>query len=387
MVIWQQPSWPLFQYDAKLIDSRLVEVLALQQQLVASADGLPEDLDRQAELDSLVQSAIKSAEIEGESLNVGSVRSSVARQLGLEQAGLPKASRYEDSVVEMLVAAVSDLELPLTNKLLCQWQAALFLEPPLLGNIAIGSFRDDAEGPMEVVSQRRGRTEVHFEAPPAKRLAKELKSFYTTYNGTSAVQDGVIRAAIAHLHFITLHPFDDGNGRVARALTDRALALCENSSVRFYSLSAAIEKNKDGYYQILEETQNCRTKRQQHEPLDTTDWVLWFLDTLGQAIADGLLRVERVLLKALFWQRHAQTLLSERQLKVLNRLLDGYGLEFVDGLAARHYQAIGGGSKATATRDLADLVQKGCLQPLEAGGRSARYRIHQGKVDRKDEGF
>ena len=383
MLIWQQQNWPQFQTDAKLIDSRLAQVLALQQQLVASTGGLPEGLDKQVELDTLVQSAIKTSEIEGESLNVGSVRSSVARQLGLEQAGLPSAARYEESVVEMLVSAVSDLEKPLTSKRLCQWQAALFPEPPLLRKIAIGSFRNDAEGPMQVVSERRGRAEVHFEAPAAKKLAKELKYFYAAYNSPSSAQHGVIKAAIAHLHFITIHPFDDGNGRVARALTDRALAQCENSSVRFYSLSAAIEKNKNSYYQILEETQNCRNKRQQHQPLDITDWVLWFLDTLEQAMGDGLLRIERVLLKARFWQRHAQTLLSERQLKVLNRLLDTYGLEFVDGLAARHYQAIGGGSKATATRDLADLVQKGCLQALAAGGRSARYQIYQDKAEIK----
>ncbi|MBV1916153.1 MAG: Fic family protein [Pseudomonadales bacterium] len=377
MYIWQHQTWPLFQSDTKLIDSRLVQVLALQQQLVGKASELPEGLDKQAELDALVQSVIKSSEIEGESLNVGSVRSSVARQLGLEQAGLPNAARYEESVVEMLVSAVSDLEKPLTSKLLCQWQAALFPEPPLLRTIAIGSFRDDADGPMQVVSERRGKTEVHFEAPPAKQLNKELKNFYTAYNISPPEQHGVIRAAIAHLHFITIHPFDDGNGRVARALTDRALAQCENTSIRFYSLSAAIEKNKNRYYQILEETQNCRNKTQQVQPLDITEWLLWFLDTLGQAIEDGLLRVERVLLKARFWQRHAQTLLSARQLKVLNRLLDGYGVEFVDGLAARHYQAIGGVSKATATRDLADLVEKGCLQTLEAGGRSVRYKVYQ----------
>ena len=376
MYIWQQQAWPLFQSDAKLIESRLAQVLALQQQLLGRAAVLPEGLDTQAELDALVQSAIKSSEIEGESLNVGSVRSSVARQLGLEQAGLPKAARYEDSVVEMLVSAVSELEKPLTSKLLCQWQAALFPEPPLLRAIAIGSFRDDADGPMQVVSQRRGQTEVHFEAPPAKQLSKEFKAFYTLFNCASAEQHGIIRAAIAHLHFITIHPFDDGNGRVARALTDRALAQCENTSIRFYSLSAAIEKNKHTYYQLLEATQNCRNERQGQQPMDVTEWLLWFLDTLAQAIEDGLLRVERVLLKAHFWQRHAQTLLSERQLKVLNRLLDAYGLEFVDGLAARHYQAIGGVSKATATRDLADLVQKGCLQATDAGGRSAKYRIY-----------
>jgi len=238
-----------------------------------------------------------------------------------------------------------------------------------------------------VVSEQRGKTTVHFKAPPAKQLAKELKAFYTAYNDSSTEQYGIIRAAMVHLHFITIHPFDDGNGRVARVLTDRALAQCENTSFRFYSLSAAIESNKNGYYQILEETQNCRNKTQQHQPLDITEWLLWFLDTLGQAIEDGLLRVERVLLKARFWQRHAQTLLSARQLKVLNRLLDSYGIEFVDGLAARHYQAIGGVSKATATRDLADLVQKRCLQTLEAGGRSVRYKIHQDNAGEKNERF
>lgn len=377
MYIWQYPTWPLFQHDIKRVDRRLAQVWARQQQLVGKASELPEGLDQQAALDALVQSVIKSSEIEGESLNLGSVRSSVARQLGLEQAGLPKAARYEESVVEMLVSAVSDLEKPLTSQRLCRWQAALFPEPPLLRDVAIGAFRNDAVGPMQVVSERWSKTEVHFEAPPARQLAKELKTFYAVFNSPPPEQHGVIRAAIAHLHFITIHPFDDGNGRVARALTDRALAQCEKTSIRFYSLSAAIEKDKKGYYQILEQTQNCRTKTQQQEPLDITEWLLWFLDTLGQAIEDGLLRVEGVLLKARFWQRHAQTLLSARQLKVLNRLLDSYGVEFVDGLAARHYQAIGGVSKATATRDLADLVQKGCLQALEAGGRSARYKIHQ----------
>ncbi|HEY9036818.1 MAG TPA: Fic family protein [Pseudomonadales bacterium] len=378
MYLWQQQAWPLFYTDSARINPRLEQVLALQAQLLGEAKALPADLDKRAALDALIQSAIKTSAIEGESLNAESVRSSVARQLGLEQAGLPEPARHEASLVQMLVSAVSNLHEPLTCDMLCAWQAALFLQPPLLRPIAIGCFRDDAKGPMQVVSETRGRTRVHFEAPPAEALTKAMTDFCLVYNRISPERHGIIRAAIAHLHFITIHPFDDGNGRIARALTDRALAQAEQTGVRFYSLSAAIEQNKDAYYQILEDTQNCRAKGQQQQPLDVTEWVLWFLDTLEQAIGSGIVRVERVLRKARFWQAHAQTVLTERQVKILNRLLDAYGIEFVDGIAARQYQSITGVSKATATRDLAELQQKGCLQATGAGGRSARYVIAHG---------
>jgi Fic family protein len=377
MYIWQHPQWPLFSFDSEQVKPKLKALLALQKRLVGKSVDLTDGLDKEAEQDALIQSAIKTSEIEGENLNVESVRSSVARQLGLEQAGMPKPARHEAGVVQMLVSAVSDIEKPLTKKMLCDWQAAIFHEPPLLRNIAIGRFRDDAIGPMQVVSEKRGKTTIHFEAPPAKKLAKEITAFLEFYNDVSLSQSGFIRAAMAHLYLITLHPFDDGNGRVARALTDRVLAQSEYTSVRFYSLSAAIEKNKNAYYQILEETQGCCAKGQDENPLDITQWVLWFLQTLEQAMSDGLLRIDRVLIKARFWRIHAQTVLSKRQIKVLNRLLDGYGLEFVDGLAARHYQSIADVSKATATRDLADMVEKNCLKPLELGGRSVRYVIQR----------
>ena len=377
MYIWQHKSWPSFYADSTQLEPRLDVVLALQQRLVGKASDLSAGLDKDAELDALIQSAIKTSEIEGDSLDAESVRSSVARQLGLEQAGLPEPAQHEASVVQMLVSAVRDLEKPLTCRLLCDWQTALFPEPPLLREIAIGKFRDDNKGPMQVVSEKGGKTSVHFEAPPAKNLNEELQAFLTFYNNVLPEHHGIVRAAMAHLYFITLHPFDDGNGRVARALTDRALAQAENTGVRFYSLSASIEKNKKGYYQILEDTQNCRAAGQKNQPLDITEWLMWFLDTLAEAMEHGLLRIDRVLLKATFWKTHAQTVLSERQVKVLNRLLDGYGLEFIDGLAARHYQSIADVSKATATRDLTDLLNKGCLKPLGAGGRSVRYVINQ----------
>lgn len=377
MYIWQQKDWPRFYYKPTEVQSRLRRVLALQARLIGKASALPEGLDREAELDALIQSAIKTSEIEGESLNVESVRSSVARQLGLEQAGLTQPARQEASLVQMLVAAVNELEEPLTSRMLCRWQSALFPDPPLLREITVGAVRKDTRGPMQVVSQQRGRTLVHFEAPPAKCLNQELKQFLLFYNNPLAGQHGLVRAAIAHLYFITLHPFDDGNGRLARALTDRALAQAELSGVRFYSLSAAIEKNKKAYYRVLEDTQNGRAAGQEQRPLDITEWVLWFLQTLEEAMDEGVLRLDRVLLKARFWRRHAQTVLSGRQIRVLNRLLDGYGMEFRDGLAARHYQSIASVSKATATRDLAELQEKGCLKSSGAGGRGARYVIQQ----------
>lgn len=377
MYIWQHKSWPSFYADPTQLEPRLDVVLALQQRLLGRASDLTAGLDKDAELDALIQSAIKTSEIEGDCLDAESVRSSVARQLGLEQTGLPEPARHEASVVQMLVSAVRDLEKPLTCRLLCDWQTALFPEPPLLRELAIGKFRDENKGPMQVVSEKSGKTSVHFEAPPAKNLNQELQAFLTFYNNVLPVHHGIVRAAMAHLYFITLHPFDDGNGRVARALTDRALAQAENTGVRFYSLSAAIEKNKKGYYQILEDTQNCQAVGQENQPLDITQWLLWFLDTLVEAMEHGLLRIDRVLLKAIFWKTHAQTVLSERQVNVLNRLLDGYGLEFRDGLAARHYQSIADVSKATATRDVTDLLNKGCLKPIGAGGRSVRHVINQ----------
>ena len=376
MYIWESQHWPTFIFNTEVIQSRLENVLALQKQLIDKAKSLPENIDRQAEMDALIQDAIQTSQIEGENLDVGSVRSSVAKHLGLAQAGLPASTRQTESLVTMLCNATSDLQQSISQKLLCEWQAAIFPEPPIVKNIVIGKLRGDA--PMQVVSQIGRREIIHFEAPPKPQLEQELKLFINWFNSKQPLEmHGIVRAAISHLWLITLHPFDDGNGRVTRALTDRALAQDEQTSIRFYSLSAAIEMNRTAYYEILENTQGCKTKTQEisGDETDVTEWINWFLDVLAQAMQQGQQRIERVINKARFWQTHSQTVLSARQIKVLNRLLDGAGEEFSKGINTSKYKSLTDVSKATATRDLAELVTKGCLKQLPGGGRSTRYAI------------
>ncbi len=393
--IWQADNWPRFTYQEQVLQPLLDKALLLQTQLVGCGDDLTEGLDRQAEMDALIQSALQTSLIEGEVLNVGSVRSSVVKKLGLDQAGMTyspqAATKQTESLVAMLCEATSDVGIDISIAQLCQWQAALFLEPSVLKTTMVGELRGNE--PMQVVSQKRGRETVHFEAPPRVKLETEMSDFldwFNTSDGGSADvgrtisnslninqnSRALIRAGLAHLWFITLHPFDDGNGRVARALTDRALAQAEQTSVRFYSLSAAIEADRSGYYDILEQTQAGETLLQQQDVMDVTAWLHWFLESLSQALEDGLQRVERVKNKAQFWHLNRQTVLTERHVKVLNRLLDSTGKEFWQGIAARQYQGIAGVSKATATRDLAELVEKKCLKKLPAEGRNTRYVLN-----------
>ena len=382
MYIWQAQDWPNFVYQQALIEPKLQIVLARQKELIGQAKDLPEELDRQAEMDALIQNALQTSEIENEKLNVGSVRSSVAKHLGLEQAGLPpkyrnKGTLQTESLVAMLLEATHHFNEPINIKKLCSWQAALFPEAPIAKDIIVGELRGDAV--MQVVSQKGRREIVHYEAPPKKVLTKELKTFVDWFNkrNEATADQGILRAAIAHLWLITLHPFDDGNGRVTRALTDRALAQAEQTSTRFYSLSAAIELNRNEYYEQLENIQNGNTHTQikTKNTLDITDWLEWFLDVLASAMEQGHQRIERVINKARFWKTHSQTVLSERQVNVLNRLLDTAGEEFEQGINASKYQALAKVSKATATRDLTELVEKACLKKGASGGRSTRYVI------------
>lgn len=379
MYIWESKQWPTFVFSSEAIQSRLETVLTLQKELIGKAKKLPETMDRDAEMDALIQDAIQTSQIEGENLNIGSVRSSVAKQLGLEQAGLPASTRQTESLVAMLCNATRDLQQPITEQMLCEWQAALFPEDSIVKEIAIGKLRGDAT--MQVVSAKGRREIIHFEAPAKAQLEQELKAFIKWFNSTQPLEiHGIVRAAISHLWLITLHPFDDGNGRVTRALTDRALAQDEQTSIRFYSLSAAIEKNRTAYYDILEKTQSCKTKIQEgsNTQTDVTEWLIWFLDVLAQAMQQGQQRIDRVINKARFWQAHSQTVLSARQIKVLNRLLDSTGDEFEQGINTSKYKNLTDVSKATATRDLSELVIKGCLKQLAGGGRSTRYTINVG---------
>lgn len=375
MYIWQTQEWPSFTRKNSILQPRLEAVRLAQGRLLGQSDVLANDHDQEAQMDALIQNAIRTSEIEGEKLNVESVRSSVARQLGLQQAGLRTNTHQTDALVGMLLEATQQLDTPLSQKGLCQWQAALFPDGPGLVNpIKVGELRSDA--PMQVVSGRIDRPIVHFEAPPRARLEKELDQFLSWFNQPPENLDGLLRAGIAHLWLVTLHPFDDGNGRVTRAVTDRALAQAEQQSIRFYSLSAAIMERRKEYYDQLEQAQKGG--------LDITPWLDWFLSVLEDALKQGQKRFERVLQKSRFWQRHSQTPLTERQIKVLNRLLDtgaaqegGEGFEH--GINAEKYKSLTKVSKATATRDLTELFNKGCLKKLPGGGRSTRYAIAYGE--------
>ena len=303
MYIWEQDDWPRFRWDEAALKGRLDAVRLLQGRLLGRTEAVSGSADLDMELEALIQNAIRTSEIEGEHLDVGSVRSSVARHLGLEQAGMTdRPDAQSDALVELLLEATHEPDQPLSCERLCKWQSMLFTQAPgPVSNIRVGGLRGDQ--PMQVVSGRVDRPRVHFEAPPRDRLEAELDAFLEWFNYPPAGLDPLLRAGIAHLWLITLHPFDDGNGRVARAATDRALAQAERQSIRFYSLSAAIMAQREAYYDHLERTQQC--------DLNITEWLDWFLAVLEEALQQALGRVSRVLDKSRFWQRHATTIHTE----------------------------------------------------------------------------
>lgn len=365
--IWEQPHWPVFTWDSDPLCEPLRQCRLAQGQLLGAATAVPVG---EQTLDSLLQNIITSSAIEGENLNVGSVRSSLARRLGLPDT-TPAAARSERSegVAELMLDATGNLHRPLDLPRLLHWHSLLFADyDDRFGpSIRIGSLRGDE--PMQVVSGRIDRQVVHFQAPPRDGLEQQLDSFLAWFagSGQDTSLDPLLRAGIAHFWFVTLHPFDDGNGRLTRALTDLALAQTMPEIARLYAMSASILDDRSGYYRILE---SC-----QRGSLDITAWLDWFLRTLLNALQQAQARIGRVLDKARFWQVHAGQELHESQRKVLNRLLDGGPRGFADGINASQYQAVAKVSKATATRHLADLLEKGCLQRLPGGGRSTRYQI------------
>jgi Fic family protein len=317
----------------------------------------------QATLQVLTQEVIKTSEIEGERLNLDAVRSSIARKLGLDIGALALSDRHVDGVVDVVLDATRNFDQPLTAERLFGWHAALF-PTGYSGRIRItvAAWRTDASGPMEVVSGAVGREKVHFTAPPADTLSAQADAFFTWFEAAPA-GDALIKAGLAHLWLVTLHPFDDGNGRISRAVGDMALARAEGTSQRFYSFSTQIQRERKDYYDQLEATQKG--------PLDVTPWLSWFLGCLLRAVqgADALL--VGVLDKAQFWQRWAGTPMNERQAKVLNRLLDG----FEGKLTNAKWAALGKCSADTALRDINDLLVRGVLRRLEGGGRSTGYEL------------
>jgi Fic family protein len=363
--IWQQADWPQFIWDAAVISPHLAAARSAQGRLLGVVQTINPDLAEEIDIQVLEDQATDTSAIEGEVLNRDSVRSSIANRLGVEQAGLVgKPDRYLEGLLDMLLDATQHYKQPLTLNRLCGWHAALFptgysgMHP-----IQVGLLRENDS--VQVVSGRPGREKVHYQAPPAKLVATGIGDFLRWFNEVEL--DGLLRAGVAHVWFELLHPFEDGNGRVGRAMIDLALAQDEKLSMRYYSLSSAIMEQRKGYYACLEKT--CQGG------LDITDWLCWFLGCFVAAIDRSMQLVDDVSLKSRFWQRHAKTALNERQLKVLGRLLDAGKDGFEGHMSTRKYMQIAKTSRATAYRELADLVQKGCLQPTKEKGRSAAYDV------------
>lgn len=367
--IWQHASWPEFRWDPAALLQSLGECRFGQGALLTQMNALGFDARQQARAEVLVQEALKTSEIEGQRLDPNAVRSSVARRLGLPAAGLPATrDRQADGVVDILLDATLNHEQTLTTRRLLGWHAALFPTGYSgMHKIRVASWRDDHNGQMRVVSGPIGREKIHYQAPPAKRLANEMNQFIRWWQKSLAQMDGLLRAAVGHLRFAAIHPFEDGNGRIARTLTEMALAQDEKLSTRYYSLSAQIMAERAAYYQILERTNKADG--------DITEWILWFLQCMTRAILASDQLLSNVMLKARFWQRYAQTELKDRQSKVINRLLEAGPGGFEGGLTNRKYAGMGHVSKATAQRELADLVQKGILRTNPGGGRSTSYDL------------
>lgn len=363
MYIHERREWPRFRWNRERLSDRLAAVRHRQGRLIGRMGGLGFRLQAEAVLQTLTEETLKSGEIEGEKLPREQVRSSFARRLGLDVGGLAASDRRVEGVVEMILDATRRYEAPLTARRLFSWHAALFPTGRSgLAKIHVGNWRDDKKGPMQVRSGPVGRERVHFEAPAAILLKREMTAFLTWFNGTEVV-DPVLKAAIAHLWFVTVHPFEDGNGRIARAIADMSLARSECSPQRFYSMSAQIRAERGAYYDILERTQKS--------DVDISDWFEWFLGCLDRAIEGTETLLADVLRKARFWERHGAEPLNERQKEILNRLLDG-----LEGkLSSSKWAKLSRCSQDTASRDIDDLISRGILLKNSAGGRSTSYSL------------
>ncbi|HYC85047.1 MAG TPA: Fic family protein [Chryseosolibacter sp.] len=356
-------EWPAFKWENDKIILPLSAVRHKQGRLMGKLEGLGFRLREEATLETLTQDVIKSSEIEGEKLPADQVRSSIARRLGIEIAGEITANRNVEAVVEMILDATQRYDGLLTDERLFGWHASLFPAGRSgIYKIQVGRWRDDVRGPMQVVSGAIGREKIHYEAPEAQRLNVEMNKFLKWFNKTTTM-DPVLKAAIAHLWFVTIHPFPDGNGRIARAIADMQLARADASRQRFYSMSAQIQRERHVYYDILEKTQRGN--------LDITKWLLWFIECLDRAISLSEENLSGVTTKAKFWESHQGVSLNERQRKMLNKLMDG----FEGKLTSSKWAEVAKCSPDTALRDIQDLIVKGILEKEEGGGRSTSYGI------------
>jgi Fic family protein len=362
--IHQLPDWPRFRWDAAFIADALAQARHAQGRLIGRMSALGFDLQDDAVLSTLTEDVLKSSEIEGELLDRDQVRSSIARRLGLDIGALTPSDRDVDGVVEMMLDATQRFAEPLTAARLFAWHASLFPTGRSgMSPIVVGAWRTDALGPMQVVSGPIGRQRVHFQAPPASLLAAEMARFFAWFE-SAAPLDPVLKSALAHLWFVTIHPFDDGNGRIARAIADMALARSEGSARRFYSMSAQIRLERAAYYDMLESTQKGT--------LDITPWLDWFLACLTRAVEGAETILARVLFKARYWEALRSQNLGERQRAMVNRLLDG----FTGKLTSTKWAKLTKTSPDTALRDITDLVKRGILVREDAGGRSTSYLLN-----------
>lgn len=360
--IWQQEDWPRFRWDDAKLSYLLGRVRSLQGKLVGKMSALGFDLKNSAMLDALTADVTKSSEIEGEILDAGQVRSSVARHLGIETEGLPQADRYVDGVVQVMIDATQNYMQPLTAERLFDWHAALFPTGRSGAHrITVADWRQGSE-PMQVVSGAMGKERIHYQAPASEDVPRQMNAFLTWANDHQKI-DAVLKAAIAHLWFVTIHPFDDGNGRISRTITDLFLARADEMPHRFYSMSSEIRKQRKAYYAILEKTQKGS--------LDITDWMEWFLHCLEAALLDTEKSIGRILQKAAFWDKHRSVSMNERQTKMVNLLWDGF-----DGkLTSSKWAKITKCSPDTALRDIQDLIAKHVLRKTDEGGRSTNYEL------------
>ncbi len=361
--IWQLPDWPRWHYDSQQLSPLLSQVHHAQGLLQGRMRNIGFGLSEESTLTMLTSEVLKTSEIEGELLDPETVRSSVARRLGMESAAVAPQDRRVDGVVNMVLDATQNFKKELTSDRIFGWHEGLF--PNGYSDdveMRVGDWRDDTKGPMQVISGPMGREIVHFEAPPAQLIPKEMTNFLHWFNQEQGL-DPLVKAGLAHLWFVTIHPFEDGNGRIGRAVCDMALARSEHSAQRFYSLSAQIRKERKGYYNLLERTQR--------ESLEVTHWLEWFLEILLRALQGAEDSLNEVLSKARFWQEWAGTTLNPRQSTMINKLLDGFN----GNLTSNKWAIINKCSPDTALRDITDLIIKGLLMKAPAGGRSTHYQL------------
>ena len=362
--IWQQPAWAEFQWDNERLITLLSDVRNLEGRIMGLMEGVGFNVQNATSLDVMVEDVLRSSEIEGELLNADRVRSSIARHLGLNTEGLPEPDHYTEGVVQVMLDAVRNSNQPLTHERLFNWHAALFPTGRSgMYPITVAAYRKGAE-PMQVVSGAMGREKVHYEAPASEAVPAMMDEFLKWINEESGI-DPILKAGVAHLWFVAIHPFDDGNGRITRTITDMLLAKADGMPHRFYSMSAEILRERKGYYAALEKTTTGT--------MDITLWLEWFLQTLRSAILRSETTVQRVVKKSLFWQQHREVAMNERQAKVVNMLWDG----FEGKLTSSKWAKITKTSQPTAQRDIADLVQKGVLVVSGEGGRSTNYLLKE----------